>query len=208
MKRSNSHPFTKRQQRAVLGGLFFLGLLVLHNNVVSLQLASLRAAQRYEQATSKRIKKENAIANELKAKRVELRKLLEAHASRGRVLFKDNEAQEFVRALEATCSEAGCEAISIDYNVPLRSGAITTPDSALVIVGRTVGLEVAGGYGDIVNLIEALQCQRQKVWLDRLQLSTNRSESGLIGCHIMLTIYTSQEKESRGDEQASQKKHD
>jgi len=50
--------------------------------------------------------------------------------------------------------------------------------------------------------MQGLECQNHKVWFDRLRLSTDRSGSDIVHCHIWLTIYVNQEKESEGYEQA------
>ncbi len=201
MKILNSNKLTTGQVKTIIGVLFFLTLLVLHNNVLSLHVASLRASQQYKKATSDRIRTEKIVANKLKAKKVQLRKLLEEHEVRERVLFNEEEGEEFFKTLEATCFEAGCEVASVDYSLAKRDDAITTVDGDCIIFCRSAGLEVLGRYDEIIHLVGALDSKSHKVWLDTFHLSDNRSEDGVIRCHITLTIFVIQQKENTGDEE-------
>lgn len=200
MKLPNGPTFTRKQQRTVLIGLCFLVVLILHNTVVSFHVAALRASQEYERVTDLRIKKERIISNELKARQAELKKLLAQHASCENVLFTFAAAEEFFATLEGRCQEVGCEVVLLDYSDQKRDAIIKAADSNMTIIGRTAGLEVLGGYSSIVDLVEALECQSHKVWIDKLDLSVRRSDHGAIRCHLILTVYMTQKKESGGDE--------
>jgi len=200
MKIPSGHTFTRSQQRTIVSVLSFLGLLVLHNNVVSLHMASLRASQQYERATSARIKKEMAVNNALKAKEVELRNVLADYALCENVLFSADEAQEFFDALGTACMEVGCTVKSVDYSDQKHDVATNAPEGHLMIISRTAELQVLGGYSSVVDFVETLERQSHKVWIDKLNLSVRRSDRGSIRCHLMLTVYMTENKESGSDE--------
>ena len=201
MKILNNHTVTKKQQRLILGVLFFLSVLFLHNNVLRLHIASLRAAQQYEKATDVRIRKESVLNIQVKAKRVELRKLLEECEVCQNVLFTHAEAQKFLSTLDETCLDAGCNVLAVDNSLPSCTHEISSEYGELVIVSQTVGLTISGTYNHILNLMEELECQSHKVWFDRLHLSTDRLDSGVIHCQVWLTIYVNQDKEREGHEE-------
>lgn len=202
MKILNGYTFVKKDQRIVLAVLFFAAVLFLHNNVVSLHVASLRAAQEYERATDVRIRKEKFLNTQVKAKQAELRELLEAYETCKDVLFCPQDAHAFLDTLEETCTSSGCTVLAVDNSLPSRTDEVSSTSGDLVIVSRTVGLEVSGTYSNILDLMGGLECQDHKVWFNRLQLSTDRSASGIVHCRVWLTIYVNQDKESAGYEEA------
>ena len=103
-------------------------------------------------------------------------------------------------ALDTTCAEAGCRVTSVSYADRRPDDTITVKDSHIVIFSQSAELDVRGHYGDVVDLIETLECRDRKVWIERFHLSLVRSKPGVIQCHIKLTVYVSQIKESGDDE--------
>ena len=98
-----------------MGGVLCAAVLVIRSWVVIPHLGSLKAAQKYEHATSERIKMSRSVNLELRAKQTRLEKLKEACTSLSDMAFSTAKGDEFLSDLEAFCEETGCVIAALSF---------------------------------------------------------------------------------------------
>lgn len=183
-----------KQEGALIGALFLVGLILAHGWVMSPHLAALRASQQYEHATGVYKEKGARVNFELRAKRGRLEKLIAQRALLSDMVFSPAKAEEFFSDLEAFCMEAGCTIGSLSYvgGTEQRVSAIDT---------RSTALTVQGDYNSIIKLIQKLKSRNQRVSIESLRMAGVQIDSRNIVCHLVITIYVNLDRETGSHEE-------
>jgi hypothetical protein len=187
----------RKQGRVIAGALLFLGILVVRHWVVTPHLASLQASQQYEYATSEHIKKSTMMNNKVRAARTRLEKLIVQCAGLSEGVFGPAEAEAFLGGLETLCAQSGCTVAALSF---LGAEDRRNSDGASTIVARGAALTVHGPYGGAVRLIESLQARRERVWIDKLRITTPAPDASQVACHLTITIYVNLDEENVDDD--------
>lgn len=199
MRLHKLNELTASEHRVIIAALCIIGILAVHNWLVSPHVASLRAAQRYERATSMAVKESETIGRELQAKRQGLERLLAEQTVLAEGIFYPAEVEQFFNALEPLCAETQCTVNSFshaDKDNPIRRGV---GDVNMPVLQKTATLTLQASYGNIVRLVERLQAYPRKVWIDKLKILSGTTASGTI-CHLEISIYVHRDKENEGHE--------
>jgi hypothetical protein len=196
MRFNKLNELTASEHRAIAAALLIIGLLALHNWLISPQVASLRASQRYEQATSAAISKSKTVRQALDAKRRELEQLLARRTLLAEMVFQNAEAEQFFSELEPLCTEAHCIVLSFNHMDTQTSGRRDREDRS--VERRMAMLSIQGGYNSIVSLMERLATCKRKVWIDKIDIMSGGGDSAGVTCNLAISIYVHREKEDTG----------
>jgi hypothetical protein len=186
---------TDSDRRVIAAALCVIGMLAMYNWLVNPHLASLHAAQRYEQATTVVIDESKSLGLQLQGKRLEFSRLRAQHAALTEDIFQPAEVEPFFGELEHLCTETQCGVQSFGFlekNAQTRRGAT---DANIPVLRKTARLVLQADYGNLVRLIEKLQTYRRKVWIDTLKLTLPPAGSG-ITCDLEISIYIFRSKEN------------
>lgn len=187
-----SHP----SRNVVSASLITIAALAMYNWSVSPRAKYLLAAQRYEFAMEKVVKKNKTIVNKVATRRKKLQELQEQSAQLQSTLFTPEQASEFFSDLQAISEETGCVVYSVnlitDKQNPNKDVQL---QDAAGIVTKSAVLSVVGAYRNITKLIERLQSRTQKVWIDSVKVRTLDNNSDIPRCDITITICALTDKE-------------
>lgn len=195
MKMTLFQPMERRQEVALIGALFFVGLVAVQGWVMGPHLAALKAAQQYESAIDAYKDKGKNVNSKLRAKRMWLDKLIAKRGLLSDMVFTPAKAEEFLSDLQAFCTETGCAMGSVRHLGEQGQDTST-------IVARTTSLTVQGAYNDITQLIQKLTSRSQKVCIESLQMAAVRLDPGQVVCRLVISIYVNLDKESGTNETA------
>ena len=186
----------RSSRNAASASLIVIAALAMYNWIVAPHATYLSAAQRYESVTDNIVKKNKAIGNRVKTKKMKLQELREQSAQLQSTLFTPEQAREFFSDLQAISEQTGCIVYSINMitnkQKPNKDGQLQ--DTAGIVIKSAV-LSVVGVYRNITKLIERLQSRTQKVWIDSVQLRTLDNSSDQARCDITITICALTDKE-------------
>jgi Tfp pilus assembly protein PilO len=179
-----------KHARAASGVLLLVGVLAIRSWIVTPHLASLEAAQQYRQALHKRSKTSRAINHELRAERTRLETIEEEYASFSDMVFRQQQADEFLSDLEVFCGQSDCVVTSISF--------MDEQDPAGPIIARCAVLTVRGTYDSFLRLIKTLTTRQEKVWIDELRMMASPQGYRGVVCRLRITIYTNPNVETTG----------
>jgi hypothetical protein len=197
MRIEREYKLTSVQRNAFIGVLAAIGSLATYSWALRPHISSLRAAQRYEWATSERLNVGESINEDLVAQRDKLKTLCVERTAFSEMAFCPAEAMRFHNDLEALCREAACTVTLLSYGDEesvARYGAEGT-GSAMAV--RNASLTIHGTYGGVIRLLETLRSRPQKVWVESFEMATVPSEPDRVVCDIVITICVDHEKRCR-----------
>jgi type II secretory pathway pseudopilin PulG len=187
------------EHRAVVAVLCIIGALAVHNWLVSPHMASLRAAQQYERATSTVMDKSKVKNQQLQAKREAFDRLLAERTALAEGIFRPDEVEPFFNELEHLCTETQCAVVLFSHAEESNSIRHGVGDANEPVSQRTAKLTLQAGYGNVVRLVEKLQTYPRRVWIDRLQIVYTPEISG-VTCDLEISIYVHRSKENEDHE--------
>ncbi|MBN1392525.1 MAG: hypothetical protein JW947_06960 [Sedimentisphaerales bacterium] len=193
-----------RSTRTVLfSALVIIASIAMYNWIVAPHVNCLSAAQGYEWAVNKAVEKNQAAAREIKAKTKKLEELNRQLADSRNDLFTPDEAKIFFSSLQAVSEEAGCTVRSLNIVMSEPSSkSRKKPKDALIakdtsgVVANSAMLTVSGEYNSIVNLVEKLQNQTKRIWMDSFKIETISSDPTQLKCDITVIVYTIRDEEA------------
>ncbi len=210
MQTQEFRTLTEQHQKTAIAALFLIGVVAAYHWVVRPHVALLAASQRYERAVNRRLETLATVQEDVQSKREELEALRAQRTEGSKGAFEAAEAEDFLRGLQGLCRDAGGIRVSVSYlqGEQLRASAPASeedldeePNDAQTSIGPPVLLArgaliaMQGRFADVVDLIGALQSRREKVWIDRLDISSLPSGRDRIACDLGIMIYVICEKE-------------
>ena len=182
--------------------LVVIGAAAMYNWILSPHVGYLRAVQRYQPVVDEMARETSLIHATLAGKRQQLqttrRELTEIRGS----LFTGVEAKAFLGDLQSFVEQTGCKVIAADFTSPSddQAGQTREPKERPPAIASRVDLTVTGLYDQIIALLNRLQTNPKKIWVDscRMRLSEPRSER--LECRLSLTLYALFEKEGLANE--------
>jgi hypothetical protein len=86
--------------------------------------------------------------------------------------------------------------MSLGYGNDESLSAYGARQATSAMVFRRATLTVHGAYGGMVALLETLQSQAQKIWVDEFRMTTLPLKPGWVTCDMTVTICVDHEKEN------------
>jgi Tfp pilus assembly protein PilO len=181
---------SKRPARtALLAALVLIGAVAVYNWIVAPHRNYLLAAQRYKSAVGLLERKNQTIRHDLTVKRTKLEELQEKLRQIHLGLFDPAEAENFFTNIGNKSEEAGC----IVSLLTLSPGSPTSEEkrskSNHYITKQQATLSVAGGYENIVTLMDKLQDSPKKVCIDSVGINADDMDTVHLECEMTITIY-------------------
>jgi Tfp pilus assembly protein PilO len=192
MRLRKFNELTASEHRVIVAALCIIGVLAVHNRLVSPHLASLHAAQQYERAVATAIDESKGAGQQLQTKHQELDRLVTEQKTLSEGVFRPAEVEPFFNELEHLCAETQCLVVSFSHGAGSYLVRRGVSDANAPVVQKTAKLTLQGGYGNIVQLIEKLQTYPRKVWIDKLKISSASSTL----CALDISIYVHRNKEN------------
>lgn len=174
-----------------------IGIMViaLYNWLVSPHAQLLHAAQRYETVIGDKARKNKILKANEQVRKKEVEKLRAELADARAGLFTADTSNRFFSDIEVICYKSGCVARSMTFLGNVDKLAVALGDNK-VAVANSAAVGVAGSYSDIINFLAKLTSRAQKVLVRSLKIFSSNSESNLLECEFMITVYVVHDEES------------
>lgn len=193
---NNLAKLNRSSRNATSASLIVIAALAMYNWIVAPHATYLSAAQRYESVTDNVVKKNKAIGNRVKTKKMKLQELREQSAQLQSTLFTPDQAREFFSDLQAISEETGCIVYSVNLitSRPGPKGGQSKDTSG--VVTKSAVLSVVGVYRNITKLMGRLQARTQKVWIDSVKVRALDYSLDRPRCDVTITICVITDKEN------------
>jgi len=172
----------------------------MYNWMISPQLGYLRAVQRYQPVVDEMAEKTGRIGGSLDKKRQQLRTLRRELAETRDGFFTPEEARMFLGNLQSFVEQTGCKVAGANFASDGRTGPSRGSEELAPVVTSQVDLTVVGQYDQITMLLERLQSNRKKIWVDSCGLKLADVRSGRLECKLILILHALSDKEGHVDE--------
>jgi len=171
----------------ISAALIMIITIGVYNWVISPHTKYLSAAQKYEQVLDERNRTNKLILSNLKIKQTRLEQLKQRFTNLNEIAFTEKEAKNFWSNLKQITEEAGCyfDSLTITNSKQAAEGTFTTKSAAV---------SMSGNFNGITQVIEKINSNPRKIWIDSLQLKTVQ-QSSILRCDMTITIYKSTSKE-------------
>jgi hypothetical protein len=161
--------FSRSGRSALWGALLLIGVAALYNWMVAPHVAYLRAVQRLAPAVERVALENERIGRTLGPSLQHLQDLRRERTAVRAGLFPDAEFTTFLRDLPALVEQTGCVIVVADFTGG-NDAAATGEGRAVSLRTRQAGLTVRGTLAQITGLLERLQGNRRKVWVDSFRM--------------------------------------
>lgn len=173
---------------ALWTALLIIGAIAVCNWVAWPYVGYLRAVQQLEPVVGQMAEEKDRIHGNLGPKLRQVRTMEQELADIHAGLFRGDEVAEFLRNLPSLVEQTGCIIVLVDL-----TGGDTGParrgDEPHALEASHAGLTVLGQYEQLIMLLERLQNDRRKVWVDSCRVQRYDEGRGLYRCQIAVTIY-------------------
>lgn len=174
-------------RNTVLSGLVIIAFIALYNWLIQPHTGYLCAAQRYEEVSNNIINKNKSLTIDVAGKRKNLKDLDQEFESVCSYLFELEEAKQFLSNIETMAEQTGCHLRSLDFSPLEPKEANASEENGISIISNTAAFSVTGGYSNMVVLINKLQNQPRRVWIDSISIALS-PRVGLT-CEITIKFY-------------------
>lgn len=190
------------KRNALSIALIVVGAAAMYNWILSPHVGYLHAVQRYQPIVDQMARKTGVIGKTLDKKHQRLRSMQTELAGIRESLFTCVEAKMFLGGLQPFVEQTGCTVIAADFTSGSdgQTGKPRESKERPPATAFPVGLTVAGQYDQIITLLERLQTNPKKMWVDSCDLKLSDLRSGRLECRLSLTLYALSEKEGPVDE--------
>jgi hypothetical protein len=180
---------------ALSAALIIIAAIAMCNWVVWPYVGYLRAVQQLEpvvdQMTQEKDRIRGILAPKLRRVRMMQQELAEIRAG----LAGSGEAREFLRNLPALVEETGCTIVLADFAGGDAKSA-SEADQPQAVRACHASLTVLGRYDQFIALLERLQSNRHKVWVDACGAERLDARSEHFRCRLAVTVYAAAESAS------------
>lgn len=186
----------RSSQNSICAALIIIAGVGMYKWIFSPHTTYLLAAQQNDYAMRKIVDKNITITREIEGKTKELDELSRQLADARIKLFTPEQAKEFFKNLRTIFHETGCKVHSMNLVVDESRDKKKQPEINSGAVANSANLSVSGQYNSMIKLIEGLQNNTSKVFLDSFLMELLDFESGRLKCDMTVTIYIIQDKEA------------
>jgi len=188
------------KRNAISVALIVIGAAAMYNWTLSPQVGYLRAVQRYQPVVDEMAEETGRIGGTLDAKRQQLRTMQRELAEARGSLFTREEARVFLGNLQSFVEQTGCKVAVVAFTSDDRTEQPPGSGGPASVVTSQVNLTVVGQYDQIVMLLDRLQNNRKKIWVDSCALTLSDMRSGRLECKLILILHALSDKEGHVDE--------
>ncbi len=175
----------------VFSALIIIVAIAMYDWIVAPHVTCLSASQQYESVVNKAVEKNTAITREVETKTKKLDELYHQLAESRSAFFTPDRAEAFFSDLQTIAEGTGCTVNALKLVGNKQSPRDKRkPEDASGITANSATLTVSGRYNSIFALVEKLQNQAKKVWLDSFEMKVVDLSSGRLECSMTITIYT------------------
>jgi hypothetical protein len=187
-----SHNMLGRSARnALAGALFVIGTIAMYRWVVSPHVAYLRAVQRLGPAVERMAAEDDRIRRSLGPGLRRLQSMQQERTDLQEGLFTRAEFTSFIRNLPALVEQTGCTVIVADFTGGSDPGATRGADPDAAFTARPAGLSVRGTLDQLTALLDRLQKNRPRVWVDTFRMErVGGAGTEPFKCQLALVMYT------------------
>jgi hypothetical protein len=191
---------TKGSKRNALSiALVAIGGAAMYNWILSPQVGYLRAVQRYQPVVDEMAKQTGRLGRTLDKKHQRLRSLQRELTEMQDNLFTPAQAKNFLGSLQSFLEQSGCRVTAADFSGEVQAGPSGKAKEAGGPGAFRAAVTAVGEYDQIVALLERLQANRPKVWVDSCGLKLSDVRTGRLECRLALTLYTLVDEEGHTD---------
>jgi Tfp pilus assembly protein PilO len=174
----------RSHRRVLLGALAVIAVFGLYRWILAPHTEQLMAAEKYNSTLDEAIHKAGFISSVQDKKRTRIEELTGECDRLRNQLFTQNEARQFLASLPSCVTQSGC----IIQSVSAIPDAQKNPQGdSSGIISKKANLIFVGGYNNILKLLELLQNNERKVWIESVKLGTG--DAGKLKCQVVLTLY-------------------
>ena len=185
---------SRSSRNVMLMALVLIGAVAAYNWIIAPHLNYLQAAQRYELSAENHTKTNKIVGSKVEAGKKELTQLREKLKQVSARLFDPQSADKFFNGIQTIVQSENCQMYSSQFSrTDDTSNAVTSQN----VVLRSANLEIAGGYGDLVALMDKLQDHPQQVNIDlkTIESAKDKDDFDLLICDAVVEAYVIQDKE-------------
>lgn len=190
MRTDHMRTYPKMTRTASSAALVLIGVLALYNWVLGPHVRYLRAIQRLETAVASVAEEKDRICEMLEAKRRDRRGLEQELAELEAGVFTVGGARTWLRSLLPAVEETGCAVLLADFAGDAKKRRIEDPNAPLAVEVSHLSLMVSGEPDQVMALLQRLEDQRPRAWIDCCQCDFPPGGAGPVECSLALTLYT------------------
>lgn len=192
---NNLTKLNKPSKNAISAALIITAAVAMYNWILAPHVAYLFAVQRYEPVVGNIASENEALCKQLDDKRKQVDQLRQRFAQLSGTIFTPSQARQFLANLQDISEKAGCTVTSMSFSQDLPGPVIKQGQDMLLVVSKGATIGLLASYNNLVALLESLEKQTQKVWMDSLAMETLETDSERLKATISITIYSIKNKE-------------
>ncbi|MCK4752234.1 MAG: hypothetical protein KAS75_02225 [Planctomycetes bacterium] len=192
----------RSSKNAFFAALIVIMTIAMYSWIVAPHATYMSAAEQYESVIENTAKQNIIVESKLQIKKKKIEQLNKKLIPLKAVLFTSEESQNFFGThLQIILEETGCAANSLDF-ISSKTVSRDKKEKSNIsgIVLKRATLNVTGLYGSVVKLMEMLQENTKKVWIESVAVKPFSEDSSQISCDMTISIYTIQDKETSVNE--------
>lgn len=188
------------KRNALSIALVVVGAAAMYNWILSPQVGYLLAVQRYQPVADEIAARTGRIGGALDEKRRQWRTLQQELAETRDRFFTREEARVFLGNLQSFVERTGCTVAAADSTSDDRTVQPRGSEGPAPVAASQVDLTVVGQYDQIIMLLERLQSNRKRIWVDSCALKLSDVRSGRLECKLILILHALSDKEGHVNE--------
>ncbi|MBN1506217.1 MAG: hypothetical protein JW955_05200 [Sedimentisphaerales bacterium] len=188
------------KRNALSIALVAIGAAAMYNWILSPQVGYLRAVQRYEPVVNEIAERTERVGATLDKKRRRLRYLQQELAEARDSLFTSAQAKGFLGSLQPFVEQSGCKVIAADFSGEGQTGSSSKGKEAAAVTTSRVAVTVVGSYDQTIALLDRLQTNRPKIWVESCSLKLSDVRTGRLECRLVLALHAVHDEEGHADE--------
>jgi hypothetical protein len=210
-----AHKMVGRSARNALpGALLLVGIIAMYHWVVAPHVAYLRAVERLAPAVERMAVENDRLRRTLGPSLRHLQRVRQEQADIQAGLFTGGGCTAFIRALPSRVEQSGCLVVVADFTGGSEPRRIRAAGPEAAFSTRHVGMTVRGTMDQIAAVLDWLQENRPRVWVDAFRMERVAAGPGPMGngrarpapapeaeqfsasgadlfqCQMVLTLYT------------------
>ncbi len=185
-----------RTQNSLFAALFVIAIAGMYQWIVNPHIKYLSAAQQYDFALDKYSERNKALNREIKTKTEQIENLSNQMSEAMNLVFTPSEARNFFGNLQSTLEQTGCVIHTLNLAGEKAANRKKQAADTSEATANKASINISGPYKSIIGIIEKMQKNNPKVWIDSFKIEIADFNSGWLKCEMTITIFTVQDKEA------------
>lgn len=193
----NLNKYRRSTRNVLFASLMVVAAVMVYRQIVVPHRVCLYAAQRHDNALMSVAAHNEKLLDAIRREKQRLDNLRTDYIRlKKRVCIADG-VERFAAELQAMSERAGCTVYSVNILAEEAGAKGKKASKKSDLKASTVQLSFVGQYGDIVELMSALESYGGKVWADSIKMKILNKESSQVRCDMSITVYTADDGELR-----------